>query len=151
MAGLRLGLMGMHLEERLSPDIFVQSGGVVDGVSLYRFNPKPGVAYAAGIDWEAIVSGAASVIAIAQAIWAVYERLKSTPRKVPHSSKHGVVVTVEGPNQMHAHFVISEETQKEVFIQQFSDSASAIQRAEGEESTTLEANTEKSGMWIRIK
>ena len=151
MAALILTLSGMHVEEGLSPGTFEGFGGVVDGVSLYQFKPKPGVVYAAGFDWQAIVSSVASVIAIAQAIWAVYERLKEKPRTMSHSSKHGVIVTIQGPDQTLAHFVIAEGTQKEVFIQQFSESASAIQQAQGEESTMLETYAERSGMWIRIK
>lgn len=151
MAALILELSGMHVEENLSSDIFVECGGLVDGVSLYQFKSKPGVVYAAGFDWQAIVSSVASVIAIAQAIWAVYERLKDKPREMSPSSKHGVVVTIQGADKTQAHFVIAEDTQKEVFIQQFSESASVIQQGQGEESTTLETYAERSGMWIRIK
>ena len=151
MAALILMLSGMNVEDDLSPHTFETFGGVVDGVSLYQFKPRPGVVYAAGLDWQTIVSSVASVIAIAQAIWAVYERLKEKPRAISHLSKHGVVVTIQGADQTQAHFVISEDTQKEVFIQQFSESASAIQQAQGEELTTLETYAERSGMWIRIK
>ena len=100
---------------------------------VYEWQPIPGRIMGAAFDWVAVLGTAADILAVAGALWTVYEKLIRQRKKPEAKQPPGFLIQVKTEHETFVQLVIQEGTEKEVFIEEFNRTVSALRASESSE------------------
>ena len=99
-------------------------------IVIFEWRSTPGVIAGAAFDWVAVLGVSADLLAIASALWTVYEKLIKKRRQKKLENPPAFLIEVSNQQHTTARFLIEESTSREIFVEEFLRTVSAL-RASG--------------------
>jgi hypothetical protein len=118
---------------------------------VFEWQPIPGRLMGGAFDWVAVLDITADLVAIAGALWAVYQKLIKNRREPGAKERPALRIRVENEKQTFVRFIIQEGTTKEAFTEEFTRTVSAL-RASGTDQSAeaIIESYEKSEVYRRV-
>lgn len=109
---------------------------------VYEWKPIPGRIMGAAFDWVAVLGITADLLAVAGALWTVYERFIKARAVAETKQPPALLIQVQVKNEQHTfvQFVIQEGASKDAFAEEFVRTTSALRASESgaSEETIIE-------------
>jgi hypothetical protein len=104
---------------------------------VFEWRSVPGVIEGAAFDWVAVLSVSADLLAIAGALWTVYEKLIKKRRQKKFENSPVFLIEVSNQQNTTVRFLIEESTRREIFVEEFQRTVSALRASEAAKSEEI--------------
>ena len=119
---------------------------------VYEWRPIPGRIMGAAFDWVAILGTTADLLAIGGALWATYEHLIKKRKKPSDAKPPAFLIQVKARNETFVQLMIEEGTEREEFIQEFTQVVSSLRVSSNVEATESAVEIyESSESHVRVR
>jgi len=126
----------------------------IPNIQFYQLRPRPKTITFAAIDWQAILTTAASIIYIGEALWKAYKKfIKPIREKNPNSSAD-LYIHIKTEKEKSEQFMIGKNfDNKDAFIKAFEASVKKLGQQSINEKKMYVCKEEirKSDIWIEVK
>jgi hypothetical protein len=121
-------------------------------IVVFEWRSIPGVIAGAAFDWVAVLSVAADLLAVAGALWAAYEKLIKKRRQKKFENPPAFLIEVSNQQNTTVRFLIQEGTSREIFVEEFQRTVSALRASEASKSEeTIIEEYERSESHKRVR
>jgi hypothetical protein len=118
---------------------------------VFEWSPIPGRIMGAAFDWVAVLGTTADLIAVAGALWAVYEKIIKNRKKPGAPKAPEFLIQVKTQHETFVQLIIKTDTTKEIFVDEFTQTVSALRSsANGESEQSIIETYEKSESHRRV-